>query len=368
MRKNFKKLMAISLTVTMAMASAMVAYADDLAGDGSFEGTKLENPPIAVSLPTTANIDYIADPNGLIEDTKNASGDALRNEYAGIEFSGDAGIYFPTEVSGDISSTEVLKYTNESQDLKAYNKSRQAIKFTVKMEAVSGDASIAYASGDAFDNSGDTARKVYFGVTDGASGDAAITAAGEAGAATFQTEVAGTESNFKTAYSGDAYQYVQTDEAIASGDAAWQHATYKLRGAANKHGDWGKDKNLAFPQIKVTWTYADAAAPAEAAPSVPVASYSHTQGADTSLDIPYSLGAGTLGADSVTDVIVTFNGGLFSKNGTWDSNTSMSTHITIASGKITISGEWLSYFPEGEYPICVVYDKGDPSMLTLTVE
>lgn len=74
MRKNLKKLMAVTLTVTMTMASAMVvSAADELTGDGSFEGTELKNPPIAVSLPTTANIDYIADPNLLIENTKDAT-------------------------------------------------------------------------------------------------------------------------------------------------------------------------------------------------------------------------------------------------------------------------------------------------------
>lgn len=363
MRKNFKKLMAISLTVTMTMASAMVASASDLTGDGSFEGTEMKNPPISVTLPTAANIDYIADPNNLIRDTW--SGDALRDEYKGIEFSGDTGIYFPTEVSGDISSDVVKKYTNESQELKAYNKSRQAVKFTVKMEATSGDASIAFASGDAFNSSGDVARKVYFGITDGASGDAAITAEGAAGAATFETEVAGTPDNFTTAYnSGDAYHYEVKPN--VSGDA-WAHASYRLRGAANKFGDWGNDKTLAFPKIKVTWTYADAEGPANAEPSADNASW--VAGTNRNLDIPYSLGAGTLGATAVSDVVVTFNNQLYSKNGIWDSSTSMASHITISNDKITLAAGWISYFPAGEYPICIVFDDGAKTkMINLVVE
>lgn len=358
MRKNFKKLMAITLTASMTLVSTMVASASELTGTGDYEGPELKDPLIAVSLPTTANIDYIADPNGLIESTK--SGDvALRDEYEGIAFSGDAGIYFPTVVSGDASSKKVLAYSNESQDLKAYNKSRQAVKFTVKMEATSGDASIEYASGDAFTATGDAARKVYFGISDGASADA-ISAAGAAGAATFQTQVAGTPGNFKTAYSGDAYQYVQTDEAIASGDAAWQCATYKLKGAANKYGKWGSDKSLEFPNIKVTWSYVDAAGPF-------VSDVTYTQGATTGLDIPYDLGTA---ASTVSDVVVTFNGSLFSKNGIWGSSTDMATHITIANDKITLAGAWLSYFPTGTFPICIVYDNDESkaSLINLVVE
>lgn len=355
MRKNLKKLMAVTLTVTMTMASAMVvSAADELTGDGSFEGTELKNPPIAVSLPTTANIDYIADPNLLIENTKDATGDALRDDYKGIDFDGRTGIYFPNTTSGDA----VVKYSNESQTLKAYNKSRQAIKFTVKMQADEGNESITYASGDAF-SSGDAARKVYFEISDGTSGDA-IKGTGAAGAATFQTEVQGTPNNFETAYEGDEYKYVQTAEATASGDAAWQCAQYKLKGAANTNGKWGSDKTLEFPQIKVTWTYADAAGPF-------VSDVTIAQGDKAALDIPVDLGTG---ASAISDVVVTYNNALYSKYGAWSSSTDMASHITIANNKITLAGAWLEYFPAGTYPICIVYDNDDSktSLINLVVE
>lgn len=356
--------MAVSLTVAMTMASTMVASASNgtLLGDGSFEGPEIQNPVFSVTLPTAANIDYIADPNLLIRETW--SGDALRDEYKGIDFSGDTGIYFPTEVSGDISSDAVKKYTNESQPLKAYNKSRQAVNITVKMEAVSGDASIAYSSGDVFNNSGDAARKVYFGITDGASGDAAITAAGTEGAATFESQVAGTPENFTAAYnSGDAYHYEVKPN--VSGDA-WQAVTYTLKGAANKFGDWGQDKNLAFPKINVTWSCVDPSA--ESDPVINDATF--TAGTNADLVIPYSLGSGTSKKDPISDVIVTFNGALYSKNGGFDASTQFADSIVIEANKITIKSGWISYFPAGTYPICVVYGSGtdDTEIINLVVE
>lgn len=360
MRKNFKKLMAISLTVTMTMASAMVASASDLTGDGSFEGTEMKNPPISVTLPTAANIDYIADPNNLIRDTW--SGDALRDEYKGIEFSGDTGIYFPTEVSGDISSDVVKKYTNESQELKAYNKSRQAVKITVKMEATSGDASIAFASGDAFNNSGDVARKVYFGITDGASGDAAITAEGAAGAATFETEVAGTPDNFTTAYnSGDAYHYEVKPN--VSGDA-WAHASYRLRGAANKFGNWGNDKTLAFPKINVTWTYKDATI-TDAAPSVANVTYSKATGGV--LSIPCNLGAGASKATAITDFGITGGDGIiYTINGAWDCPKAPNA-LSISGNTVNITEAFAKGYNNGSYNAYVIFDDDADGRIPITV-
>lgn len=367
MRKIFKKLMAVSLTVTMTMASAMVASAANdgtLSGDGDFEGTKLENPTISVKLPTTANIDYIADPNNLIQSTM--SGDAaLREEYKGITFEGNTGIYFPKEVSGDISSKIVKKYSNESQDLKAVNRSRQAVKITVKMEAASGDASIAYASGDAFTNSGDASRKVYFGVTDGASGDAAITAEGAAGAATFETEVAGTPANFKPAYnSGDAkYEYVEKPE--ASGDASWQSVTYKLKGAANQFGDWGKDKTLAFPKIKVTWSCVDPTA--EAAPSI-ANSVTYSKGTGAALVIPHSLGGGQLGATEISDITLEVASGEFhSKNGIWGHPTDYAQYYTITDNSISISYGLMQYVTSGAHTLYVIYDGDESTAKPVTI-
>lgn len=361
--RNFKKVTAVVLAASMVMGGAMTALAAE-SGDtsvnssGDYEGGEMKYPALSITLPVIADgaYDYIADPNGLIKATETESGDAAK--YADSQFQGDTGIYFLTTAK-DASNPKNI-YTEKSAAKKVTNENAQNIDVTVKLEkgTKAGDADIALASSNEFTG---TDKELYLAVTDGADKTSALSSA----AAEVTTMVPGNKDNYEPKYNAsNGYGYQKKNVADL---AAWSECSFYLTGALNMDAKW--EDNVAFPDIKVTWSYKENTAPADAAPSVTVPG-TYTQGNDVALDIPYSLGAGSLGAGAISDVIVTYNGALFSKNGYPGSDTSMSEQITIGNNKITLSGLWLSYFPTGTYPICVVFDTEgvDPIIVNLEVQ
>lgn len=360
--RNFKALTAVTLAASMIMGSAMTTLAAEtgdaessdasraVESEGSYEGGEMKYPALSVTLPTVAkaDYDYIADPNGLIKATETASGDAAK--YADSQFQGDTGIYFLTTPK-DASNPKNI-YTEKSAAKTVTNENAQNIDVTVKLEkgTNAGDADIALAASDTFTG---TDKEIYLAVTDGADKTSALSST----AATVTAMVPGNKDNYEPKYdSTDGYGYQKKTTGLAD----WSDCSFYLTGALNLDATWGDD--LEFPDIKVTWSYAENTAPADAAPSV-TAPAPYTVGDNTDLDISYSLGAGASGQSTVSDVVVTYNNVLFSKNGAFNASTEMAQNITIANGKITLSGGWLSYFPAGTYPICVVFDDTDHTQL-----
>lgn len=345
--RDLKKWTAIVLGAVMVMGSSMTVFAGEgnVTGSGSMEGVIIKNPVIQVKVPVQADVDvdYIADPKELIKETASGdvttgAGSALRDDYAGMSFKGDKGIYFKT-TSGD--------YTDATAPMNVINKSVQDVTVTVKLEADnSGDASISIAPSEAA-LSGD-ARSLYFAidVSGDASGDTsskAITAIGASGAASFESELAGTPAFFDTEYdaSGDYVKVMKDDK---SGDAGWQTAVYTVKGAANKAGDWGENNKLAVPGLKLTWSFADAS---EAGNTV---RYSGTG----DLDIPFSS-IGISSTDTINDAIFDWGNGQFtSPNVRWGGD--RTDAIVIGSDKVTVKRagilEWCSGATVKLYVVC----------------
>lgn len=354
--RNFKMLTAVTLAASMVIGGAMTALAAEsgdasIESSGSYEGGEMKYPALSVTLPTIAAVDYdyIADPNGLIESTEAA-------KYADSEFKGDGGIYFKTTVKDATNPKNI--YSEKSCAKTVTNENAQNIDVTVKLEqgsdagdigSQSADAAIAYAAQNTFSG---TARELYLAVTDGSRNSALTSTA----AATLTTMVEGRPSNYEASYDSNGYGYKKKADA-----AGWRECSFYLTGALNKDAKWGD--GIKFPKIKVTWSYKEnKTTVTPAAPSVTTPA-AYTLGDDSDLDISYSLGAGESGQSRVSDVVVTFNNTLFSKNGAFGSSTDMGHNITIANGKITLSGSWLAYFPAGTYPICVVFDDQDHTQI-----
>lgn len=348
--RNMKTLTAATLVAAMTLGTAMTAVAADASGDvnvtsdGSYEGGEMKYPALSVTLPTIAkaDYDYIADPNGLIAATNDASGDAAK--YTDSRFDKDAnGIYFLTTAkTADGNTTGKNLYTDKSAAKTVTNENAQDINVTVKLEeATAGDSDIAYGASGTFTG---TDKGLYLAVTDGANKTAALS---ESAAAEVTATVAGNKNNYKPNYdSTDGYGYVKKDAADLED---WNDCAFYLTGALNKDAKWGD--SVQFPSIKVTWSYAEAT---DAAPSVADVTYSIAAGGD--LDIPYSLGAGALGKDAVTDVAIEFGGKVYSINGGWNFPTDGAQFFSIEQNKVVISEEWMAYYTAGEYTIYLQYD------------
>ncbi len=237
-KRTMKRILVATLATTLVLGSSITALADSADGTGSYEGGEMKYPTLSVTLPTIpeGTYDYIADPNGLIEATAAA-------RYEGATFTGDGGIFFKTEDD---------KYTDTSAALSVTNENAQAIDVTVKLEQKkAGDEGIAYADAATFEED-DTAQKLFLAVVDDAeTPNKAALAADKA--ATLTTTLEGVPGNYEPSWSqANGYGYTLKDEADLTD---WNECAFALTGALNTNATWG-DK-VTFPEIKVTWSYAE---------------------------------------------------------------------------------------------------------------
>ena len=308
-KRNLKKFAAITLAATMAFGSTMTVFAVDgeegtpkgvAEGTGSYEGGEMKYPTLSVTLPTipAGTYDYIADPNGLIAATSNA-------KYENATFTGNTGIFF--ETSADT-------YTEKSAAQTVTNENAQDIDVTVKLEQkTAGNAIIKYADSATFGDT-DTENKLYLAITDGDATNPNTAALSAAGAATVKTTVAGVPGNYEAGYDATAKKYEYTKKAEEN-LTDWNDCSFILTGAINKNATWGDD--VAFPEIKVTWSYAE-----------------HRDSALSAATISQS--ANTL---TVTDATVT-GVKLVKVNGSEVACTS-GTHYTFSNGRLSVLASML---------------------------
>ncbi len=353
MRKNFKKLTAITLTAAMTMGSAMTVFAAPSSGDvagggvdsnGSYEGGEIPYPAITVTLPTIpANtIDYIADPNDLIKSTLNDSGDAINSAYANSEFKSSTGIYFKTsDASGDVKA----QYTEKSKPMTITNENAQNINLTVKVaQTQAATGGVAYSDDATFD-AADTDKKLYLAVTDGQTTEA-LDASGDA---SFTTEIKGRADNFVPKHSGGKYSYEK--KADASG---WASASYQLTGAVNKNAEW--DDSVTFPNVKLTWSWVEGAVEKDVAPSVVGGPYTYTSGQPTAINL--NLGSGSKKATTVKSV----------KNKTLNIDLAMPTYGTYNAGVLTVLSGATTYWAgksQTSMVLEITFDNGEVATVTL---
>lgn len=335
MNKGLRKFLALALAGTMVFGCTMTAFASESTGQGSYEGGELKYPELAVTLPTIPEntFDYIADPNGLIAATSNA-------KYSGATFAETAqGIFFLTSTN---------TYTEKSAALTATNENAQDVDFTVKLEQVTaGDASITYSSTSTFETD-DTANKIYLAVTD----DTSTAALTDTAAAVLTTEVTGTPANFEATYSADnGYGYTKK-----SGDLTWNSYSFYMTGALNLNAEWGDD--LVFPEIKITWSYAEHVD--QAAPSIATTSYDMT--ADQAVTINVNLGKGDLAATAVTNVTYVNASGVVTNLPT--------TAWSYENGVVTISKDRVNtYLSAGaDKTLTIVFNDTAPTKIDVTLK
>ena len=330
--KSIKRFMTVALAATMVMGSAVTAFAEDTPGvsegTGTYEGGEMQYPTLSVTLPTipAGTYDYIADPNGLIAATSAA-------HYDGAQFTGTTGIFFKT-TDGDATADPIVKptYTEKSKALSITNQNAQDIDVTIKLEQkTAGSEGVAYSDAATFETT-DKDTKIYLAVTDGAASDPQVSALSASTAATLTTKVEGVSANYEPSWTqANGYGYVLKE----SGLTDWNSCSYNLTGALNKNATWAN--GVTFPEIKVTWSYAEHQD--QAAPSIASASKTNTLTADTPLVIDINPGAGDYAATGVKAVVngedVTIGGAryTYANNKITFDSTFVNNHMnTIGSG------------------------------------
>jgi hypothetical protein len=329
-----RKVLTVALATAMVMSSNFVVHADTVSeGQGEYEGGEMKYPTLSVTLPTIADgtYDYIADPNGLIAATAAA-------KYGGedaVTFTGTSGIFFLTTEGDDENPADV--YTNTSAAETVTNNNAQDIDVTVKLEQkTAGDAAIVYSNTATFEAT-DTENKLYLAVTDNAQTNPTVAALSATEPAVLKATVAGVPTNYEAAWTEEnGYRYALKEE---EDQTDWNACSFVLTGALNTNATWGDEVN--FPEIKITWSYAEHQDGIAATP----ASFNATTHSAVISNIPEGAtltGVRFVKADGTTATIT--SGTHYS----WNANTKTFTVLKTALDGATYAGaKWELTFGTG---------------------
>lgn len=246
--KNYKKILAAGLAMSMAMGSSVVALADDVdggtSGTGGLEGTVSTDvfdvvlPNVPESGDTTFN--YILDPEGLIAK-------AGADKYTDKTFEENATLFFANTAEGAAKD-----YSGTSDALTVINKSSSEVEVEVKATVKSIDG-INMSEDKTFKD--DTKTSLYLALKD-AKAEAAIKADG--GATLTSTIDAAAEGAYEVQWNATAgkYENVLTDEAKADDYDGFSEYSFQMTGACNAAGDWSGLTDTA-PVVDVVWSVKD---------------------------------------------------------------------------------------------------------------
>lgn len=248
--KNYKKILAAGLVVTMTMGSSVVALAEDAKGTGSGTGgldVVEQSDVFNVVLPTDSGttFNYILDPTGVIAATN-------ADKYGGATFAENETLYFANAATTEGGSAS---YSATSDAIKVTNKSTMDVDITVTA-SVKEAKGITMAESSTFD-ADDTAAKIYLAIkdSDDANADKAVTTAG----ISLTSTIAALDDAYEIKYVDGAY--VKELKADATG---FEEYSFQLTGACNPKGEWTGLKDTP-PTVDVVWSVAD---PTEQGPAV----------------------------------------------------------------------------------------------------
>lgn len=314
--KNYKKVLAATLALTMVVGSSALAAPGDKSyvSDNDFEATTSSNAqgtitgggqmeghvsedvfkvivPECITPGYTGTFDrfnFVLDPQKLITQTE-----AVRYKASGSNvadrFVGDKTLYFVNKTDRQMDDT--------SDYIKVTNKSSMPVDITLGA-SITGITAIKLSDTKTF---ADDSTSMYMAIIGNDGNETAIKADGS-------TVVEGTIPKadiraYDTVYDSgnNSYEYELVD------DKAEYFSTYEfaLTGATNGEGDWlNINEN---PSLTVTWKIEPAAPATDVAPSAQLANKKPATG---DLTIPIDLGKGTLAATGITKITFTNNAGV----------------------------------------------------------
>lgn len=238
--RNYKKILAAGLAVSMVMGSSVVAFAAEGSGSGSGSLDVVEKSDVFdVVLPTDSGttFDYILDPTGVIKATE-------AEKYGGATFADGATVFFANAATTEGGS---VTYSATSDAIKAVNKSTMDVDITVKA-SVADVSGITMASSGTFD-ADDTSAGLYLALKDSDTNnsDTAVTADG----VELTSTIAALDDAYETKYVDGKYvKQLKTD---ATG---FEEYSFQLTGACNPKGEWA-GLTEEPPVVSVVWSIED---------------------------------------------------------------------------------------------------------------
>lgn len=238
--RNYKKILAAGLAVSMVMGSSVVAFAAEGSGSGSGSLDVVEKSDVFdVVLPTDSGttFDYILDPTGVIKATE-------AEKYGGATFADGATVFFANAATTEGGS---VTYSATSDAIKAVNKSTMDVDITVKA-SVADVSGITMASSGTFD-ADDTSAGLYLALKDSDTNnsDTAVTADG----VELTSTIAALDGAYETKYVDG--KYVKQLKADATG---FEEYSFQLTGACNPKGEWA-GLTEEPPVVSVVWSIED---------------------------------------------------------------------------------------------------------------
>lgn len=335
-----KKFLALSLCAAMVVGSSMTVFAADQGGSGAGSGEvqyMATSDVFSVVLPTSSGttFDYLLDPDGLIEATHG-------DRYSGKTFDDGKTVYFlhASRVDGTVggtAGTANCDYSDTSDAITVINKSTQAVDLTVNAKIAAANGVTMAASADMSgegenlymalvgnDGTNDTTKVL---TTDGVE----LTASIGADANAYEVKWIAPDGD-----QPGRYEKQLTTAAQASDYAGFKSYTFKLTGTCKANDAALTALKENPPKIDLTWSVKDFTV-TDAAPSIATRTYTLSS-STTTLDIPVSLGAGTLAAGAVEDVQWK-EGGNFSMMPGIENFTA-----SYANGKITLDAGTVNSF------------------------
>lgn len=348
-----KKFLALALSVSMIAGSSMMAFAADQKGqdEGTGEVQYVETSDVfSVVLPADAGttFDYLLDPDGLIKKT---NGD----RYSGKAFEDDKTVYF---LHADKTKYDNKDYTDTSDSITVTNKSTQAVDLTVTAKIAAADG-VKMAATSAMDGDGEN----FYMALVGNDGTNDTTKALTTDGVELTANIAADENAYEVKWNTDKYEKQLTDAAKATGYTGFKSYTFKLTGACKANDTALTALKENPPKLDLTWSVKDFTM-TDAAPSIATKTYTLPATA-AALDIPVSLGAGTLKATTVTDVQWK-EGGNFSMMPGIDG-----FKATYADGKVTLDAATVQAFMDDNVhdtrTVVVVFDDTDETKVEVTL-
>ena len=364
-----RKVLALLLATTMVLGSASTVLAAQGTGEnttgetitGTGDVSYVDTTIYSVTIPTTAAIDLVVDPQGLSGLEGTATAEELA-EYAGKITcatkplitnlsSVPAKVSVKLTLTGDATGVTTVAAVDDDTT-KAENVLLYAVPSAVDTEG-NAENYVASAKGIVLSSTDATVNFVLpaaaYNYVEGAT---------ENDPATY--ELVDGETGHGTALAFEGYVNKHADWSAYAGDSASKSigmtAVFTFTHTLDESDVAGEG---AYGMMDYAGTTVDVtpAAPADVAPSMTDVTYNGTG----ELVIPYSLGSGESGAEELTDIVFAFNGTRFSKNGTWDSNTNQAANITIADGTITLGATLAEFISDGvedgtEYIFYLIFD------------
>ena len=284
--KNFKKITAVTMAVTMLLGSSLtVSAAGPTGGDtgsGSYEGYVDETSVFSASIPTNAaNVfNFFVDPNGLLEET----GYARLAGKTADDFEAGSTLYF-TRTPSDT----VKEFGKDSEKVTAKNMSSYEVKIEVSA-SITGIDGITMAESDTIAPE-EQNPTLYLAIVHDT--DKVAVKANEGGL--LSGEIAGTPDNFKIQYNTEKGKYEYAEKA-ADQLTDWATYDFYLTGACG--GTWTDAQAEATPTVELTWKITDPNA--QEAPSIEKSEYECIVGQATT--VPLNFGAGDLAATGIASI------------------------------------------------------------------